>query len=90
MTELTDRETDEALVDQPDRFDVTGEPAHLSFGHGVHHCAGAPLARPELKITYRALFSRLPGLRPVESAPAALRWKTGMSMVGVDELSVTW
>jgi cytochrome P450 len=82
---------DEALNDQPDRFDITRESvSHLSFGHGAHHCVGAPLARLELNIAYQALFSRLPELRPVESDPAALRWKTGMSIVGLDQLYVTW
>ncbi|WP_274918648.1 cytochrome P450 family protein [Streptomyces sp. WZ-12] len=46
------------------RFDVTRRPAHrhLSFGHGPHHCLGAPLARMEATIALRALFTRHPGL----------------------------
>jgi cytochrome P450 len=47
------------------RFDVTratrGE--HLAFGHGVHYCVGAPLARMEARIALPALFTRFPGLR---------------------------
>jgi cytochrome P450 len=36
---------DEARIDEPDRFDITREPvSNLSFGYGVHHCVGAPLA----------------------------------------------
>ncbi|MFG2399076.1 cytochrome P450 family protein [Streptomyces lydicus] len=42
---------------------------HLSFGHGVHHCLGAPLARMETRIALPALFDRFPDLQlgvPVE------------------------
>jgi cytochrome P450 len=44
-------------------FDVTRvSKQHLSFGHGVHHCLGAPLARLEANIALRALFERFPDL----------------------------
>ena len=44
-------------------FDVTRQSKqHLSFGHGVHHCLGAPLARLEATIALRALFERFPDL----------------------------
>lgn len=46
-----------------DRFDVTRRvKEHLSFGHGVHFCLGAPLARLEATIALPALFARFPGL----------------------------
>lgn len=52
--------------DDADQFDVTratrGE--HLSFGHGVHYCLGAQLARLEASIALSALFARFPHLRP--------------------------
>lgn len=46
-------------------FDVTRgtRREHLSFGHGVHYCLGAPLARLEAEIALRALFGRFPGMR---------------------------
>ncbi len=48
---------------------------HLSFGHGVHHCLGAPLARMETRIALPALFDRFPDLQlgvPVEElAPSS-------------------
>lgn len=60
-----------------DRFDVTRTAkTHLAFGHGVHHCLGAPLARLEAAIALPALFERYPdltlaaepdGLLPLES-----------------------
>ncbi|WUW36420.1 cytochrome P450 [Streptomyces sp. NBC_01462] len=48
-----------------DVFDVTRETRreHLSFGHGVHYCLGAPLARLEAEIALRALFGRFPRMR---------------------------
>ncbi|MGW7263802.1 cytochrome P450 family protein [Streptomyces sp. NPDC054842] len=45
------------------RFDVTRlDKEHLAFGHGVHHCLGAPLGRLEARIALPALFERFPGL----------------------------
>ncbi|MGW3665314.1 cytochrome P450 family protein [Streptomyces sp. NPDC005141] len=47
-----------------DQFDVTrADKEHLAFGHGVHHCLGAPLGRLEARIALPALFDRFPGLR---------------------------
>ncbi|MEV4874879.1 cytochrome P450 family protein [Streptomyces cyaneofuscatus] len=47
-----------------DAFDVTRSTRrdHVAFGHGVHHCLGAPLARLEAAIALPALFARFPGL----------------------------
>jgi len=60
---------DEAVWDAPDVFDITRKPGrHLGFGHGIHFCAGAALARE----VARAYFSRLPRLRRLESGP--LEW----------------
>lgn len=41
---------------------------HLAFGHGVHHCLGAPLARMEARIALPALFGRFPDLQLATAA----------------------
>jgi cytochrome P450 len=49
---------------EPDRFDVTRAiERHLSFGHGIHHCLGAALARLEARVAFEELFSTLPDWR---------------------------
>ena len=52
---------DPALVPDADRLDIRrGELGHVAFGHGVHHCLGAPLARMEMTIAFPALLRRFP------------------------------
>jgi cytochrome P450 len=54
---------DPELVPDPDRLDVTRDAGgHVAFGHGVHHCLGAPLARMEMRVAFPALLRRFPGL----------------------------
>jgi cytochrome P450 len=51
---------DEAMFQEPDRFDVTRSPnPHMTFGPGgIHHCLGAHLAKMEIRITFEELFRR--------------------------------
>ena len=50
---------DEAVFAEPFRFDVRRDPnPHLAFGHGVHHCLGASLARTEIAVVLEALLER--------------------------------
>jgi cytochrome P450 len=58
---------DEAVFTDPDAFDITRTPnPHLGFGGGgPHYCLGAHLARQEMKVLLRELYTRLPGLRSV-------------------------
>ena len=64
---------DEASCDRPDSFDITRAPGrHLAFGHGVHACPGAQLAREQLRITLETLTRRLPGLRLAPDHPVTM------------------
>ena len=56
---------DETVFADPDRFDVGRDPnPHVAFGHGIHHCLGAPLARMEITVMLEALLERCAGFEP--------------------------
>ena len=58
---------DPDFIDSPEVLDIRrGAPGHLAFGHGVHHCLGAPLARMEMRIAFPALLRRFPTLELAE------------------------
>ncbi len=78
---------DETVFPDPDRFDVRRPNAgdHLSFGHGIHFCLGAPLARKEMQLAFRALLTRLDGLRLAAGAPEP-RHKPSVLLRGLAEL----
>ncbi|MET7383422.1 cytochrome P450 [Streptomyces sp. NPDC005526] len=79
---------DPARYPDPDRLDI-GRPhsASVAFGHGIHHCLGAPLARLEGQIVISRLFARFPGLRLATDA-SRLRWRSSLMMRGLEELPV--
>jgi cytochrome P450 len=58
---------DESTFAEPDCFDIQRPNAdkHLSFGHGIHYCIGAPLVRLEARIAIEVLVQRLPDLHLV-------------------------
>ncbi|GAA4598445.1 cytochrome P450 [Actinoplanes octamycinicus] len=64
-------------------------PHHLAFGHGIHYCLGAPLARLEAQIAFTALLDRFPELR-LDVPAADLRWRPGLLLRGLDGLPVRW
>ncbi|MFI6699429.1 cytochrome P450 [Streptomyces sp. NPDC050509] len=76
----------------PDRFDIHRDPAatrgHLAFGHGIHHCLGAPLARLEGAIALRTLLERFPALT-LDDEAAAPDWRPGL-LRGLNRLPVRW
>ncbi len=58
---------DERIFAHPDRFDLWRPNAdqHLAFGHGIHHCLGAPFVRMEARIALEVLVQRLPDVHLV-------------------------
>ena len=74
---------DAALGPDPDRFSVRRDGRrHLAFGHGIHFCLGAPLARLEAVIALRQLLPLLPRLR-IAGEP---QWKPNTVLRGLEHL----
>ena len=72
-----------------ERFDPTRPPVqHLAFGHGIHRCIGAELARMELRAAYPALVRRFPGIQ-LSARPEELSFRKLSFVYGVDSLPVT-
>ncbi len=75
---------------EPGRLDVErAEGRHLAFGHGIHHCLGAPLARLEGQLALGSLIRRFPRA-PLGGERAGLHWGHGDGLVlrGLSELPV--
>ncbi|MEU2789930.1 cytochrome P450 [Streptomyces sp. NPDC007100] len=73
-----------------DTLDITREnTTHMAFGHGIHFCIGALLARIQLRCAYRQLLERFPGLR-LAVPPHELRFRPLTPQYGVEALPVAW
>jgi cytochrome P450 len=81
---------DPGFVTDADRLDVTRDAAgHVAFGHGLHHCLGAPLARMEMRTAFPALLRRFPGLAlavPYDE----VGFRAFHFVYGLHALPVTW
>jgi cytochrome P450 RapN len=90
VTTIASANRDEAVFDRPNEINLTREQnPHIGFGHGVHHCLGAPLARLELQLAVGTLVRRLPGLRLAVPADD-VAWRVDRLVRGVRALPVAW
>ena len=81
---------DEAQFPAPDVFDIRRTPnRHVAFGHGIHFCIGAPLARLETRIAFEALLTRFKNIRRVQDTPLE-PLQAGGGFYGVKNLPVTF
>jgi cytochrome P450 len=81
---------DPARFADPDTLDLGRlDNQHLGYGHGIHYCLGAPLARMEGRIALATLLTRLPDIELAVDA-AELRWRGGLIMRGLRKLPVSF
>jgi cytochrome P450 len=70
---FTSANRDEDTFDAPDEFDIDRPNRHLAFGRGPHQCAGAPLARVELRIALEEILAQTKGFE-VDGPIQMTRW----------------
>ena len=79
---------DQTRFPDPGRLELGRDASgHLAFGHGVHHCLGAPLARMEAEVALGALLARFPEIS-LAVLPSELRWRPVSLMNGLESLPV--
>jgi cytochrome P450 len=90
LASLSAANRDPAFLDDPDVLDIHRDAAsHVAFGHGVHHCLGAPLARMEMRIALPALFRRFPQLALAEDFET-VKYRSFHLIYGLRSLAVRW
>ncbi|KAA9154396.1 cytochrome P450 [Amycolatopsis acidicola] len=88
MVSLLAANRDGARFEDPDRLDVRRQAGgHLAFGHGLHYCVGAPLARLEAEIALGKLFGRF-GTLELNGAATSLRYRDSTLVRGLEKLPV--
>ncbi|MEU8526590.1 MULTISPECIES: cytochrome P450 family protein [Streptomyces] len=81
---------DHAYFPDPQRFDIHRDThGHLAFGHGMHFCLGAALARMEGQLALRGLLRAFPDLA-LDADPATLAWRPGCPIRGLERLPVRY
>ena len=79
---------DPSRFESPDRLDLGRDTSgHLAFGHGIHYCLGAALARVEAQAALGALLARFPELS-LAVPPQELHWRPDSLMHGLESLPV--
>src|SRR5690606_5578310 len=80
---------DETVFDDPDAIDLhrANARAHLAFGHGIHFCLGAALARLEAQVVLEELAARLPHPRLTEQT---LTYTANTTFRGLQQLHAEW
>jgi cytochrome P450 len=79
---------DPGRFDDPDRLDIDrSDNHHIAFGHGIHFCLGAPLARLEGDIAFTSLLKRFPALRPAVALDQ-IHWTYRVTLRGLVALPV--
>jgi cytochrome P450 len=90
IVSLASANRDPRQFPDPDRLDLTRDSgAHLTFGHGIHFCAGAALGRMEMRIALEVIVERLSDLRlavPADELP----WIQAVLGRGTQSLPVTF
>jgi hypothetical protein len=77
---------DPAQFPDPDRFDLSRNPnRHVAFGLGIHFCLGAPLARIEMDIAFRAILKQMPRPRLVDEK---IQWRPLMGVRSLVDLTL--
>ncbi|MGI5322605.1 cytochrome P450 [Actinomadura nitritigenes] len=90
LVELAAANRDTVAFPASDTMDIAREAnPHIAFGHGLHRCLGASLARMELQVALSALVARLPGLR-LAVPPGEVPWHADRFVRRPKELLVTW
>ena len=92
IASLSSANRDAALGSGLEEFDPGRGPeshSHFAFGHGIHRCIGAELARMELRAAYPALVRRFPSLR-LAAAPEEIEFRELSVVYGTQSLPVTW
>src|SRR3954470_21308105 len=90
LVSLSSVNRDEDRFAAADRFDLArADNPPLAFGHGIHFCLGAPLARMEGQVAFETLLDRLPNLALAVPADS-LAWRPGILIRGLVDLPVSF